>query len=226
MIGKRPIFFALLLFLPFLSLSSASVWAQSGGGGGGGGDSGGSSGSSGGSSTGGQQSSGSQADRPRPMFLAGRVLLDDGQPPGPRTKVELVCQGSVVLQEYTSQSGAFSMEITEGQQGNRPMDASVTSANYSALGSGGISGFGTAGRGGGLANTRSMDLSNCELHALLPEYQSDVIALGRRRALDNPDVGLIILHSLKPPEIGTVSLKTLAAAEGKFPRCDAVYPST
>ena len=174
MIGKRPIFFALLLFLPFLSLSSASVWAQSGGGGGGGsgGSSGGGSSGSGGSSTGGQRSSGSQADRPRPMFLAGRVLLDDGQPPGPRTKVELVCQGSVVLQEYTSQSGTFSMEITGGQQGNRPMDASVASANYSALGSGGISGFGTAGIGGGLADTRSMDLSNCEL----PD--SDIIVAG------------------------------------------------
>ena len=65
---------------------------------------------------------------------------------------------------------------------------------------------------GGLATSgRQVDLSNCELRARLPGYQSDVISLGRRRALDNPDVGLIILHSIKPPEGGTVSLKTLAA---------------
>ena len=117
-------------------------------------------------------------------------------------------------QEYTSQSGTFSIEIAGGQQqGTRPMDASVSSAGSSQLGSGGASGFGSPGLagGGGLASTRSIDLSNCELQARLPGYQSDVIALGRRRALDNPDVGLIILHSMKAPVIGTVSLKTLAA---------------
>ena len=92
------------------------------------------------------------------------------------------------------------------------MDASVASSDYSALGSGGANAFGgSAGIGGGLALTRSVNLSNCELRARLPEHQSDVISLGRRRALDNPDVGLIILHSMRPPEIGTVSLKTLAA---------------
>jgi hypothetical protein len=214
MIGKKRIFFALLLLLPFFSLSSTSVWSQGGGdsGGGGGSSGGGSSGGgdSGGGSTGGQSSS-SQADRQRPMFLTGKVLLDDGEPPGPRTKVELICQGSVVRQEYISQSGNFSIEIAGGQGESRTMDASVSSSSSSRLGSGGSDAFGSAGTGGGLASTRSVDLSSCELRAQLPEYQSDVISLGRRRALDNPDVGLIILHSMKSPEIGTVSLKTLAA---------------
>ena len=211
MIGKKRILFVLLLLLPLITLSSTWGLAQGGeGGGGGGGGGSDSGGSSGGGSTGGQSSS-SQADRQRPMFLTGKVLLDDGEPPGPRTKVELICQGSVVRQEYTSQSGNFSIEIAGGQQGTQPMDASVSSTGYSRLGSPGTEAFGSTGIGGGLASTRSIDLSSCELRAQLPEYQSDVIALGRRRALDNPDVGLIILHSLEPPEIGTVSLKTLAA---------------
>ncbi len=145
------------------------------------------------------------------MFLTGKVLLDNGEVPGTRTKVELICQGSVVRQEFTSQSGNFSIEIVGGQQGTQPMDASVSSSGYSRLGSTGTEAFGSTAVGGGLASTRSVDLSSCDLRAQLPEYQSDVIALGRRRALDNPDVGLIILHSIKPPEIGTVSLKTLAA---------------
>ena len=213
MIEKKRIFFVLLLLLPLISLSSTWGLAQGGEGGGGGGGGGGSDsgGSSGGGSTGGQSSS-SQADRQRPMFLTGTVLLDNGEAPGPRTKVELICQGSVVRQEYTSNSGTFSIEIAGGQQGTQPMDASVSSSGYSRLGSGGASVFGgSTGIAGGLASRRSVDLSSCELRAELPEYQSDVIALGRRRALDNPDVGLIILHSIKPPEIGTVSLKTLAA---------------
>ncbi len=212
MIGKKRIFLILLLLLPLISLSSTWGLAQGGEGGGGGGGGGGSDsgGSSGGGSTGGQSSS-SQADRQRPMFLTGKVLLDNGEAPGPRTRVELICQGSVVRQEFTSQTGNFSIEIAGGQQGTQPMDASVSSTGYSRLGSPGTEAFGSTGVGGGLASTRSVDLSSCELRAQLPEYQSDVIALGRRRALDNPDVGLIILHSLKPPEIATVSLKTLAA---------------
>jgi cytochrome c-type biogenesis protein CcmH/NrfG len=211
MIEKKRIFFVLLLLLPLISLSSTWGLAQGGeGGGGGGGGGSDSGGSSGGGSTGGQSSS-SQADRPRPMFLTGKVLLDDGEAPSSRTKIELICQGSVVRQEYTSQSGNFSIEIGGGQGGNRTMDASVSSSDYSSLGSGGAGAFGSSGIGGGLASTRSVDLSNCELRAQLPEYQSDVISLGRRRALDNPDVGLIILHSMRAPEIGTVSLKTLAA---------------
>jgi len=216
MIGKKRIFFAILLLLPFLSLFSAWGWAQGGGGGGSGGGGSTGGGSTGGSSTGGQQSSGTQTDRQRPMFLSGRVLLDDGQVPGTRTKIELTCQGSVVRQEYTSHSGSFSIEIAGGsQQGTLPMDASVPSSGSSSqqFGGMGASPFGSLGLagGGGLASTRSIDLSNCELQARLPGYQSDVIALGRRRALDNPDVGLIILHNMKPPEGGTVSLKTLAA---------------
>ena len=145
------------------------------------------------------------------MFLMGKVLLDNGEAPGSRTKVELICLGSVVRQEYISQSGNFSIELGGSQGGNRAMDASVASSDYSGLGGGGSSVFGSSGIGGGLTSTRSVDLSNCELRAQLPEYQSDVISLGRRRALDNPDVGLIILHSMRAPEIGTVSLKTLAA---------------
>jgi len=214
MIGKKRIFLAILLLLPFFSLFSAWGWAQGGGGGGSGGAGSGGS-TSGGGTTGGQRSSGSQADRQRPMFLSGRVLLDDGQVPGTRTKVELICQGSVVRQEYTSHSGSFSIEIAGGsQQGTRPMDASVSSASSSQLGGAfGASPLGSSsfGGGGGLASTRSIDLSNCELQARLPGYQSDVLALGRRRVLDNPDVGLIILHNMRAPEGGTVSLKTLAA---------------
>ena len=119
----------------------------------------------------------------------------------------------MVRQEYTSGSGAFSIEIVGGTQAStRPVDASVASSAYSQqLGGGASSGFPGVSAGGGLANTRSVDLSSCELRAQLPGYQSDVIALGRRRALENPDVGVIILHSLEAPEGGTVSLKTLAA---------------
>ena len=94
----------------------------------------------------------------------------------------------------------------------RPAEASVASADYTLLGSGNAAGSsGAVGISGirGSSLEHSLDLSSCELQARLPGYQSDVLSLGRRSALDNPDVGLIILHSMKAG--GTVSLKTLAA---------------
>jgi predicted TPR repeat methyltransferase len=214
MIGKKQLLFAILFLIAVFSLSPAWVRAQGGGGNEGGGSGSGGGGESGGggtATTGGQQSTGSQQDRQRPMFLSGRVLLDDGQEPGSKTKVELICQGSVVRQEYTSGSGTFSMELVGGTQASSQIaDATVASSDYSqSLGGGGALG-GTSSIGG-FSSGRSLDLSSCQLQAQLPGYESDVIALGRRRALDNPDVGVIILHNMQPPEGGTVSLKTLAA---------------
>ena len=46
---------------------------------------------------------------------------------------------------------------------------------------------------------------NCELGAQLAGYQSQWINLGRRRVLDNPDIGVILLHRLGAPEGTDVS---------------------
>lgn len=152
MTGKKQFLFAILLVLSFFSLSSAWVWAQAGGGGGSGGGSGAGGGGQSGDSTRPAVQSGSQADRQRLMYLSGRVLLDDGQEPGQRTQVELLCQGSVVRQEYTSGSGIFSIEIAGSTQASsRSVDASVSSSNSQQLGggfgggSGGATGLGAGG---------------------------------------------------------------------------------
>ena len=154
MTGKKQFLFAILLVLSFFSLSSAWVWAQAGGGGGSGGGSGAGGGGQSGDSTRPAVQSGSQADRQRLMYLSGRVLLDDGQEPGQRTQVELLCQGSVVRQEYTSGSGIFSIEIAGSTQASsRSVDASVSSSNSQQLGGGFGGGSGGAtglGAGGGL----------------------------------------------------------------------------
>ena len=188
MIGKKHLFFALLLLLPFLYLFSAWGWAQGGGSGGGSSGSGGSRG----------QPSG---ERQRPMYLSGQVLLDDGQEPGQQIKIELVCQGTVIRQEFTSHSGIFSIEISRGgSTANtlKPMDASASTTSYSPV-DGRIS-SGSRGSGALSSSTiqrRQVDLSSCDLSARLQGYQSDVLRLGRRRALDNPDIGVIVLHNLE-----------------------------
>ena len=141
--------------------------------------------------------------------------MDDGREPGQQVRIELICQGTVRRQEYTSSSGTFSMELNRGEQDSlQPIDASISGSQYGGSLGGGFD----AGLGGNsslsaesLGQGRSQNLSSCEIRAELAGYESDVISLGPRRALDNPDVGVIVLHSLDPRGGGTISLKTLAA---------------
>ena len=126
-------------------------------------------------------------------------------------------QGSVVRQEYATSGGTFSFQLNAGrgaQDALQPMDASVSSGQYGGLSSRGASSSITAGPFGGASSlgvADSLNLSARELVAELSGFQSDQIALGSRRALDNPDVGVIVLHRTVVPDSGTVSLKTLAA---------------
>lgn len=66
-------------------------------------------------------------------------------------------------------------------------------------------GFGSAttssgGSAPGFGNSRNgvseRELTNCELRASLPGYRSTILSLAGRRALDNPNVGTIILRRL------------------------------
>src|SRR5687767_4516902 len=62
----------------------------------------------------------------RPIFLSGKVMLEDGTPPPESVTIEMVCNGQVRPQAYTDSKGRFSFQV--GQTGNVLMDASVSSA--------------------------------------------------------------------------------------------------
>ena len=49
------------------------------------------------------------------------------------------------------------------------------------------------------------DLMGCELRATLAGFRSDIVSLNGRRAMDNPDVGVIILHRMANVEGFTYS---------------------
>lgn len=64
------------------------------------------------------------------------------------------------------------------------------------------------GRGGDLGRT---PFWGCELKASYPSYRSDVVQLGNRRTLDDPNVGIIILHRLANVQGTTISVTTAEA---------------
>jgi tetratricopeptide (TPR) repeat protein len=57
------------------------------------------------------------------------------------------------------------------------------------------------------------DLMGCSLQASLPGFRSDTVNLATHRALDNPDVGVIILH-----RIGNVEGLTISATSRMAPK--------
>lgn len=145
----------------------------------------------------------------RPVFLSGKVTLEDGSPPPESVVIERMCNGVHRPEGYTDQKGRFSIRL--GENNGMMQDASVSSAADTF----GTGGFGGAAAGNpGMGNSRGIserDLMGCELRASLPGYRSEVVNLSGRRLMDNPDVGIIILRKMGNVEGTTISMTTQMA---------------
>jgi tetratricopeptide (TPR) repeat protein len=142
----------------------------------------------------------------RPIYLSGKVMLDDGTRPPQSVVIERVCNGMAKAEGYTDSKGHFSFQL--GQNMGILQDASVSSADQ----------FGTMnpGMGTGRQGISERELAGCEIRANLPGFRSDVVNLVGRRALDNPDLGTIVLHRLAKVEGFTFSATSaLAPKEAK-----------
>ena len=153
-------------------------------------------------------------DMERPIFLSGKVVMDDGTPPPEPVQIERVCNGQPRPEAWTDSKRRFSFQL--GQNSHLMADASVSSTDGfgSPPGGGGI-GQGQAGGAGGFGRTgrgiSERDLMGCELRASLAGYRSEIVNLSGRRMMDNPDVGTIILKPLANVEGKTFSMTTMMA---------------
>lgn len=139
----------------------------------------------------------------RPIYISGRVILDDGTPPQESVVIECVCNGQPRPQGYTDSKGRFSFQLGPNNSGVL-MDASVSSNPMGGFGPN----TGMPGSGRGISER---DLAGCEIRAALPGYRSDVVSLAGRRVLDRPEIGTIILHRLGNVEGTTISMTSLQA---------------
>jgi tetratricopeptide (TPR) repeat protein len=148
-----------------------------------------------------------------PIFISGRVMLEDGSAPTESVVIERVCSGVAHSEGYTDSKGYFSIQL--GAQNNGMMhDASEDMSGFSAGSPGGMGGFGGGGfgqstsRNGSMSENRFID---CDLRARVAGFRSQSVSLANRRAMDPPDVGTILLHRLSPTEGTTISAASLAA---------------
>jgi Tfp pilus assembly protein PilF len=153
-----------------------------------------------------------QQQERRPVFLSGRVVLDDGTPPAERVAIERVCSGLTRRETYTDSQGQFSMQL--GAEPQVFQDATVGSAFDASRGPGmgDLSGS-SPSRSMGMPSTgvTTGDLMSCELRASLPGFRSDTISLAGHQLFDNPDVGTIVLHRLGKVQGTRISITTMKA---------------
>ena len=190
-----------------IGLFPASVMGQ--------GTSGGTSGTTGGTtwgnttSTSAPTSSSAATNTPRPIFLAGRVMMEDGAAPPGLATVETVCSGSPHSEGYTDSRGYFSVQL--GARNGLIRDAGEDSParNWTAAGgTGGSNPIGPPGR----PQTSERKYRSCDLQAKLAGYRSQTVPLAGRLSTDDPNIGTILLHRNGPAEEGkTVSMVSLAA---------------
>ncbi|HYO83909.1 MAG TPA: tetratricopeptide repeat protein [Bryobacteraceae bacterium] len=145
----------------------------------------------------------------RMFFFSGKVMLDSGTPPPDPVVIERVCNGIARPEGYTDSKGRFSFQL--GQNSAMMTDASVSSVDPFGEGFGG----GRMGAPGmpGSRGINERDLMGCELRASLAGFRSDNVSLAGRRALDNPDVGTIVLHRLAKVDGFTFSATSAYASK-------------
>ncbi len=145
-----------------------------------------------------------QTDFQRPIYVTGKVVLEDGTPLPNGVRVEMIYNGQVRRQDYTRLDGSFTFDLGSGVNSGQMADASMSSGDdpfndrsQQRMGMSGISG--------------RVDLSGWEVRAALPGYQSDVVVLQNRSALDNPDIGLVVLRPLAHVKATTISMSSMKA---------------
>ena len=138
----------------------------------------------------------------RPVFLTGKVVLEDGTVPPDPIAVQIVCRANPRTLAFTDHKGNFSIDLTD-RNSQVLGDASESTQE-----------LGTTNRNG--TAPRSLcpgdpNLMGASVQADLAGFRSDVVNLGVRHGLDNPDVGTIILHRLANVEGLTISATSALA---------------
>lgn len=138
----------------------------------------------------------------RPMFLTGKVVMEDGTPPPDPVAIQIICRVTPRTVAYTDRKGNFSVDLND-RNNDMYADASEPSRAFSSP---------TRGSG----QERSIcpgdpNLTAASLQVELAGFSSDVINLTTRHALDSPDIGTIFLRRRSNVEGLTISATSALA---------------
>jgi len=144
----------------------------------------------------------------RPIFVSGRVVMEDGTPPPEAVAIERVCNGGNPRREgYTDARGYFSLQLGSGRGVLPDAATSGFAEDFDDMTGTGM----RTDSGVGRANSGAPPLMGCELRASLPGYISSVVSLHNRQALDNPEVGTLVLYPPARAQGSSVSVTDMQA---------------
>jgi tetratricopeptide (TPR) repeat protein len=147
----------------------------------------------------------------RPVFISGKVAIDDGTPVPSNITIQRVCSGIAHAVAYTDAKGHFSFQwgetsgvISDASEGGFGGRNSASSGGFGSAQSAGSS----SGMGSDPFGSRMM---NCELRAEAAGYRSSIVSLFTRHSMDSPDIGTIVLHRLANVEGTSISATSFLA---------------
>jgi tetratricopeptide (TPR) repeat protein len=155
-----------------------------------------------------QPSNPTQMPEPQmPIFLSGKVVMDDGTPPATSIAIQRLCSGTPRTVAFTNPRGQFNFQW--GATSGIVPDASEIMYGI-GMRSPDDSGINNGLRGGPMGDS-STSLLGCELVANAPGFRSARLDLSGHRASDSPEIGTIVLHRIAGVEGTSVSATALNA---------------
>jgi hypothetical protein len=130
------------------------------------------------------------------IFVAGKVVLDDGTELTEPATIQTICRGQKRTETYSDTHGGFSFQLGDG---NTSTAAAVSDASSSN--------FGTPG----IAQPRR-EPRDCQLQAVLAGFTSQAVELSSRGVvLNSIDVGRVSLHRIEHVEGTSISVTNVLA---------------
>jgi tetratricopeptide (TPR) repeat protein len=144
----------------------------------------------------------------RPIFLTGKVMIDDGTELTEAAAVRTICRGQTRTQAYTDSRGNFSFELgSRMPTANAGIEDADSSFDTSVMGPNGSS-----------MQTANRQWRDCELQANLSGFTSEMVELGSKvsdlGSIGSVDVGRIVLHRMGGVQGFTVSATSALAPSG------------
>lgn len=137
------------------------------------------------------------SNTPMPLFLSGKVRVDDGSELTDAATIESMCNGDRHFEAYTDRKGNFSFEF--GKERNMGNDDVATTSGTDMPGQ------------PRTALQQRRELQQCELVAVLPGFTSQSVELSAVDVTESMNVGTIVLHRLAHVEGFTISATTAMA---------------
>jgi tetratricopeptide (TPR) repeat protein len=147
------------------------------------------------------------------LMLSGKVLLDDGTPPGEPVTVYMACGGGREPRGRTSLKGTFTIDLSDRNNlmvgdasVSRPREAGAAANEDPTPFAGADDSL--AAPASGLSR---FNLFGCRLEAELAGYQSSPVELGNINPRGNPNVGTITMRRREGVAGNAISVTTLSA---------------